>query len=41
LNILLLKYMVFFLVIYVFLQISWIGLFGTKGAYVHLEKHNV
>jgi hypothetical protein len=30
--------MVFFPEIHVFLQLSSIGLFGTNGAYLHLEK---
>ena len=29
---------VFFWEIHVFLQLSWIGLFGTKSGYIHLEK---
>jgi hypothetical protein len=30
--------MVFFGMIHVFLQLSYIGLYGTERAYIHLEK---
>jgi hypothetical protein len=33
--------MVFFDMIHVFLQLSYIGLYGTKRAYIHLEKHKL
>jgi hypothetical protein len=38
LTLLLITQMVYFGQIYEFLQISWIGLFGTYIAYLHLEK---
>jgi hypothetical protein len=31
--------MVFFQAMHVFLQLRWIGLFGTKGAYLQLENY--
>jgi hypothetical protein len=37
----LLTKMVFFDMIHVFLQVSYIGLYGTKRAYIHLEKHKL
>jgi heme/copper-type cytochrome/quinol oxidase subunit 1 len=37
----LLSKMVFFGLIHVFLPLSLIGLYGTKRAYIHLEKHKL
>jgi heme/copper-type cytochrome/quinol oxidase subunit 1 len=37
----LLTKMVFFGMIHMFLQLSYIGLYGTKRAYIHLEKHEL
>ena len=37
----LLTNMVFFGMIHVFLQLSYIGLYGTKTAYIHLDKHKL
>jgi hypothetical protein len=33
--------MVFFGMIHVFLHLSYIVLYGTKRAYIHLEKHKL
>jgi heme/copper-type cytochrome/quinol oxidase subunit 1 len=37
----LLTKMGFFGMIHVFLQLSYLGLYGTKRAYIHLDKHKL